>query len=585
MNLELLPNEIFLVIFDYFDSIDLLHAFYNLNYRFNCLLHKLFRYYCFKFRVMSKRNFDMICQQHLPFIADRVITLHLSNGGETPEQINLLYSYISSFNQFTQLRSLKLFSIKSFEGLLKILYECRYLNHLTHLKLHNLSFRNDQIDLQSVVDNIWSLPKLTNCSFSIEIENQRHFCIPRIISSSLECVTLFRQKFGMKQINQLLEYTPRLKRLSDCVLTPINDNYLASPLSTLIQLKISFYSDDATTLTIVLQNVPHLCHLDINILTNYIDGHKWEKIIRNYLPKLKTFRLKSKTLFFDEPNLEERAEELINSFRSSFWIKEHQWFFRCFIDRIVIHLYTLSEPLDYHSENIGKKCKLSCPQEDYQQVFNNTTFIHDNKFFNRSIPSHIRFPNIQHLDIKFPIHGKFWSIVPTLNRLCSLDISSYADNYQVQLQTLLNLASNLDTLTIYDDESLPLQLSFFKCINASLRRIYLRYRSNHFFNNEECIAISRSPLCVKCEVLSIGVNKPESIIFLVKKMSNLRSLYIYWNGKKTSKQLSLTTNSDVSYDKNSLNTDQLIQWLQIRLPSTCLIAKDPDRANRITIWI
>ncbi|CAF5028120.1 unnamed protein product, partial [Rotaria sp. Silwood1] len=80
MNLELLPNEIFLDIFHYFDGTDLLRAFYRLNSRFNYLLYKQFRVYYFKFRSTSKRYFDMICQQHLPFIADRVITLHLSNS-------------------------------------------------------------------------------------------------------------------------------------------------------------------------------------------------------------------------------------------------------------------------------------------------------------------------------------------------------------------------------------------------------------------------------------------------------------------------------------------------------------------------
>jgi hypothetical protein len=213
-----------------------------------------------KFWCMSKRHFDMICQQHLPFILDKVITLDLSDGGETLEQINLLYSYISSFNQFTQLRSLELFNIQSYEGLLKLLDECRHLNNLTHLKLHYCSFQNDQIDLQSMVNNIWSLPKLTHCYFGMTIKQRCCFCMPTVISSSLECITLFQHEFEMNQINQLLEYTPRLKHLSECYLTSINDNYIASPLPTLIHLKIKFYRDDVSKLIIFLQNIPNLCH-------------------------------------------------------------------------------------------------------------------------------------------------------------------------------------------------------------------------------------------------------------------------------------------------------------------------------------
>jgi hypothetical protein len=67
---------------------------------------------------------------------------------------------------------------------------------------------------------------------------------------------------------------------------------------------------------IFLQNIPNLCYLDINIFSALIDGHQWEQIIRNYLPKLKTFRLKMKKKLFGEQNLEEGIDELMNSFRT-----------------------------------------------------------------------------------------------------------------------------------------------------------------------------------------------------------------------------------------------------------------------------
>ncbi|CAF4000072.1 unnamed protein product [Rotaria sordida] len=531
---------------------------------------------------MSKRNFDMICQQHLPFIADRIITLHLSNSYDIPNQINLFRSYISSFNQFTRLQSLKLFHLNSHQTLLKILGECRYLNNFTHLDLHSCSFQNYQVAFQSIVNQIWSLPKLTNCYFDILIDRQL-FCLPTIISLSLECITIFYYEFEMNQINQLLEYTPRLKRLLGCHLTRINNKYIAYPLPTLIDSKISFHSGDISKLIIFLQNVPNLCHLKIKMFTELIDGHQWEKIIRNYLPKLKTFKLKCITTFF-ERNLEKQVDELINSFRTSFWIDEHKWFFRCFTHCRMIHLYTLSEPFDYGYEEIDEKCKLTCPQEDYHQVFNNTTRIYDMKFFNQPIPSHIRFLNIKYLHIEFPINDKFWFIVPSLNRLRSLNVSSYADSYQLQLQTLLDRASHLETLTISQDGSLSVQLSLFKCTTTSVRRFHLG-NYNHCFNKEQCITLSRSPLMVQCEVLSIEVDDPECISNLIKNMTHLRSLYVYWDDKKNSLRLFRTTNDAESYYKISLSADEVIQWLKVRLPSTCSIIKVSDYPNHIHIWI
>jgi len=165
MNFEFLPNEILLDLFDYFNGVDLLRAFYGLNSRFKFLLYKQFRFYCFNFSSITKRNFDMICQQHLPFISNQVYALSLSDAANTSERINLFFSYILSFNQFTQLRSLSISFIYSYQTLLKIINECQHLCNLTHLKFRYMFRDARQIDLQLIIDTIWSLPKLRYCNF------------------------------------------------------------------------------------------------------------------------------------------------------------------------------------------------------------------------------------------------------------------------------------------------------------------------------------------------------------------------------------------------------------------------------------
>ncbi|CAF5111222.1 unnamed protein product [Rotaria sp. Silwood1] len=117
MNFELLPNEILFDLFDYFNGIDLLRIFYDLNTRLNFLLYQQFRGYHFNFFSSSKHQFDMVCQHHLPFIVDRIMTLTLSNYDSTPKQINLFFSYIPSISQFTHLRSLNLWNIPSIHRL------------------------------------------------------------------------------------------------------------------------------------------------------------------------------------------------------------------------------------------------------------------------------------------------------------------------------------------------------------------------------------------------------------------------------------------------------------------------------------
>ncbi|CAF4092271.1 unnamed protein product, partial [Rotaria sp. Silwood1] len=80
MKFELLPNEILFDLFDYLNGVDLLNAFYGLNYHFNFLLYKQYRSCRFIFNWISKYNFDIICSQHLPFIVDRIIGLSLCDG-------------------------------------------------------------------------------------------------------------------------------------------------------------------------------------------------------------------------------------------------------------------------------------------------------------------------------------------------------------------------------------------------------------------------------------------------------------------------------------------------------------------------
>jgi hypothetical protein len=238
--LPLLPNEIFLDLFDYFNGIDLLRGFYGLNSRFNVLLYKQFRSYRFRFDSVSKRHFDLICQQHLPFIMNQVIALHLSDFRETPEQTFLFLFYIPSFRQFTHLRSITLFSLRSYEILLKLLDQCQHLSHLNHFKLYSCSLSNSSVDYQLIVNKVWSLPKLTHCYFNIDINKNRNFFVSTIISRSLEYVTIFPRALQWSQITELLEYTPRLKHLSTFIYGPINDDYIAHPHPVLVRLNIFF---------------------------------------------------------------------------------------------------------------------------------------------------------------------------------------------------------------------------------------------------------------------------------------------------------------------------------------------------------
>ncbi len=261
----------------------------------------------------------------------------------------------------------------------------------------------------------------------------------------------------MNQINGLFKYTPLLKCLSTFLGDLTNDNYIPSPLPTLIRLNICFVCPfDISKVIVLFQNMPNLCHLQFSTWSQLVNGHQWEQIIRNHLPKLKTFRLEmEESINEDEVDIQPRADQLLNSFRSAFWIDEHQWFVRCITLKELIYLYTLSNGYNYYQGMIPDYWQSTYPHDNQQKFYDDMVSIYNDTFFNQPTLSCIRFPNINHLDMKLPINNQFWSIVPNLNQLKALSISFYADNLQSQLQALLDRAPHLQILRINQDASLP----------------------------------------------------------------------------------------------------------------------------------
>ncbi|CAF5057467.1 unnamed protein product, partial [Rotaria sp. Silwood1] len=132
--------------------------------------------------------------------------------------------------------------------------------------------------------------------------------------------------------------------------------------------------------------------------------------------------------------------------------------------------------------------------------------------------------------------------------------------------------------------SLPIQMSLFKYTNTSVRQLNLTDYSR-YFNEEECIKLSHSPLGIQCEVLSIMVIYRESIIYMIKNMINLRSLQIQCEDEKNCEDLAEIEKNDGSCDEKLENKDELIEWLKDRLSVTCLIKRNADWTNIILIWI
>jgi hypothetical protein len=57
-----------------------------------------------------------------------------------------------------------------------------------------------------------------------------------------------------------------------------------------------------------------------------MDGNDWENLFVNYLPKIKIFRLRMNFDFSLNDTITNRIDQLVDSFRTYFWLEEHRWY-------------------------------------------------------------------------------------------------------------------------------------------------------------------------------------------------------------------------------------------------------------------
>ncbi|CAF3332617.1 unnamed protein product [Rotaria sp. Silwood2] len=537
MNFERLVNELILDTFECLKSVHLLQAFSNLNSRFNNLLITHFRTHGLDFRSISKHDFDTVCEQNLPWIADRITALRLSDDDDTPNQIDLFLSKFLTFHRFVQLKSLSLYHLSSFEIINKIVFQFRHLPLLTHFDLINCHLMFHRKTLRDILNRIWLLSKLTHVHLDLHFADKHEFSTPTIRSKSIEHLFIENTLLNAGELIRLFRCTPNLRHLTAFIDKFSDDTQFPSKITSISSLKLVV--DHLTNGTInLLKNMPNLTVLILQTGKHDMNGHKWKQLIVDYLPKLKIFRFLM--LFFIDN--QEEMNEILDSYRTPFWLIERQWYVRYHWklenDSLWILFYTLPYAFSFYAymkENSRDCTKSTCPHEDDYCSYNRVTRLiqhystSDDVFLSR-----IRFYNIRHLELVFPVADKFLSVLPRLDRLISLDISSDSDVdgdiVLSQLQTVINRAPRLYFLTINDwDSSIVQQLPLYITSN-SIRRLDLQ--SHHYlkrdrcFNTEQCTTFLSTSFAKQCEVLQIVVNNQSSINELINGMPNLQALKV-----------------------------------------------------------
>ncbi len=577
MKLESLANELFLDLFEFVTTIDLLRAFRGLNNRFDTLLFTHFRGYHLDFESMSKHDFDEMCQEYFESIAGRTISLRLSNDDATPQQIEHFFSYGITLDKMTHLRALSVCYIRSVELAKRMAFEWQSLTNLIQLNISqcDVLFEKED-DTLSFVNSIWSLPQLLYCNLDVNFQSADNFPVPTRTSSSLCNLSIRHVSLNLSDFVVLLACTARLRYLDVILDLGSDDVKFESDVSLISSLKVYFVTTEPQTIRNLLQNMFNLRRLTIEIDGVCITGYHWEEILGECLPRLQVFRLKMQFELGDVDQGEQQLDELLNSFRSRFWLEEHRWFVRCDWNLAetynFISVYTVPYPFGDFVLEYVLVSKSTCPQNVDHCSSRRVRRLHCGASFAEDILlQQIRFPDLRHLSVGFPISDNFWAVIPKCDRLQTLNVSMcYGDDAQAQLQALLDRATNLHTLTI--DLWLSIDTPLVQNTSVSIHRLDLQGYCR-WFTEEQCAALIHSPLGVQCRVLAINVENCSSVLDFVDQMVNLRAFKVGCQ--------------DDNWDNRSLSyqTDEFLIWLQRCLPSTCCITRDSLHLHNIRIWI
>jgi hypothetical protein len=173
---------------------------------------------------------------------------------------------------------------------------------------------------ESLVDRVWGLPKLIRCHLGISFAHN-YFKVPTVTSISLKHLSIEHVNIHFSQLTQLIECTPCIQHLHISInLSSINTD-LSFTIPSITSL-VLYVHDAPLSFRRLLKCVPNLVHLTVkssdtylgfvrNFMTHgfsedisyqysflrdqmpvYMDGRRWEEIIVNHLPKLKTFQLR-----------------------------------------------------------------------------------------------------------------------------------------------------------------------------------------------------------------------------------------------------------------------------------------------------
>lgn len=595
MYFESLANELFLEVFKYLSTSHIYHAFHGLNIRLDELILEYFRNAHLDFRSISKLDFDIIVQEYLPGMLDRITSLCLSDDDDTPGQIDEFFSHGLELRQLVNLHYLLLSNIRSESIMDKIILDLPYLSNLTHLTFEQCYFASQNTLEKAFTygNSIWSLPQLICLYFKVNYKyRQSHHIVDKyrrdngicirtsVTSSTLECLSIIGVTYCSVDLTELHKHTPHLRRLSiDEFTVTENPSYAIMPQLTTLIISYSLNYTWHRHFLEMLRNLPNLMYFKLDYDYGYpsMDGGDWEQLIHNHLPKLQRleFRMLQRMSDSEYSSEEGQIDRILNSYRSDFWLVERSWFvqFDWIPGKYYGYLYTLPYAFDKFQILAAIRSKstylLDLNEHSYRCV---KSLMYKPRMDGLPSVSHTQFFHIEHLSIDLPVSAYFHCLVPRLDHLISIDVLSdnYDDHCQEQLQDLLDRAPRLTSIRIsWKTLSSSLQ-QLFESQHLSVYQLELLYYGGTF-DREQCMMLRKIISTIQCRVLNLVLADRTFMLDLINTMPHLQAINVQCRTGKRHPSSKLT-------EKNSA-------WLQQQLSSTDIHAIITQQNDFIRLWI
>ncbi|CAF1599088.1 unnamed protein product [Adineta ricciae] len=447
---------------------------------------------------------------------------------ETPHLPFFFISLDYSLQKFTHLQFLSLHDIQS-PIAIHLLQNLSQLNELLSLTITNCDISIDEQNEIHFFNQVWQLPKLNRLHLNTG-------CLKYATPFQLHCISSTLKHISIESSHSIrysifvdiLRHSPSLQSISMSIESTNNEyEIFTNDLPMIISLKLTFLGH-VRVLKNLLQHTPNLRRLKIRLINTYLTGYEWKEIVVNYLLHIKIFNFQMFMSYLRNRNSAILLDELINTFRTSFWLDEHQWYI-C-IDKYpndFVILYTLPNYFPEFTSMIVLQQKTTCPEFKKNWLFDRVKRLYCSSH-NDKHPYEIStfFNKFEDLNIDLPLSTRTWNSVLTFKHLISLTIhNSDGKCGSIDLQLILNHAPRLYALTVHESSRLNYKIVL-KLTSSTIRRLkfFSEYLNRDYLSKEDCLALSQSSLAHQCEVLTLAIEDFHCVYCLVNAMSNLRVL-------------------------------------------------------------